>query len=101
MKYLAHKNFSRDEAVSIGSEAIISLVKCGNHTDTDKRGVTVGELLALGVTHDEAVWRDFGRPRRREAAGGQFIGNLRPRPAALRSQPEAATKISVTKISVT
>jgi hypothetical protein len=100
MKYLAHENFSRDGAASIGSEAIISLVKC-NHTDTDNRGVTVGELLALGVTHDEAVWCDFGRPRRRESAGGQFIGNLRPGPAALRSQPEAATKISVTKISVT
>src|SRR6516225_8166422 len=34
MKYLAHENFSRDGAASIGSEAIISLVKC-NHTDTD------------------------------------------------------------------
>jgi hypothetical protein len=54
MKYSAHENFSRDEPVSIGSEAIISFVKCGNHTDTDNRGVTAGELLALGITHDEA-----------------------------------------------
>ena len=35
--------------------------------------IDVAQRLTIGVTHDETVWRDFGSPRRREAAGGHII----------------------------
>ena len=35
--------------------------------------IDVGELLPVGVPHDETVRRYFRRPRRREAAGGHDL----------------------------
>jgi hypothetical protein len=43
------------------------------------------QCLTVGVTHNETVRRDFGSPRRREAAGGRdFFGALSDRKSSAR-----------------
>jgi hypothetical protein len=39
------------------------------------RDLAVAQRLTVGVTHDETVRCDFGRPRRLEAAGGQWASS--------------------------
>ena len=40
--------------------------------------INVSQRLTVGVTHDETVGRDFGRPWRREAAGGHYLTMVLP-----------------------
>jgi hypothetical protein len=43
--------------------------------------ISVAQRLTIGVTHDETVWRDFGRPRWWEATLGHGWLSARRGPA--------------------